>query len=88
MATVVVFSDTGVRIYEGVSAADYAGRKDALINPAFPRHVPPHLWELSNGKIEGSLEVVTVKKDYTYWKYLGFVLLGASLTFIAFHLGR
>ena len=47
----VIFSDKGAEIKHGINPADYAGRSDVLINPAYPRDaqghvIPPHLWKL------------------------------------------
>jgi hypothetical protein len=77
MATVVVFSENGVRILEGANPSEWVNNKQALINPKFPRHIPPHLWKLVDGKIEGTAVPTVVKKDYTIYKYIATALLGA-----------
>lgn len=52
MATIVTFGPNGARIFEGADPKDFKGQT-FLIDPVFPRGVPPHLWKLKNGAIEG-----------------------------------
>lgn len=51
MAIAVVFSDTGARIYSGINPADYKHTPNCLIDPSFPRGVPPHHWKIVGGEI-------------------------------------
>jgi hypothetical protein len=58
---VVIFNSTGVRIkhIDGVQAselAQYRNQPNILINPEYPPGVPPHLWQLKDGKIVAGKE--------------------------------
>jgi hypothetical protein len=50
----VVFTKAGAKIYHGINPESYVGRTDVLIDPVFPKGVPPHLWKLVDGKIQGT----------------------------------
>lgn len=60
----VIFAKDGVRIFHGINPADYAGRKDVLVNPTLPHGVPPHLWRLVDGRIEGTSAVSKPKSKF------------------------
>lgn len=82
--TIVVFTDNGARIHEGASVADFKGQK-YLVNPAFPPGVPPHLWEMVNGKIEASilpsLPIKAVKGRRGAYLFISGLLLGYLIHF-------
>lgn len=79
MATIVVFSSQGARIYEGANPADYSGRADVLIDPVFPPRTPPHLWQLQDGKIVvGNSHIPTLSSvRKIQWSIVSAYLLGA-----------
>lgn len=55
MAKVVIFDKDGaVRIVYAEDISIYQGKPNCLINPTFPRGVPPHLWKLDGDKIAGT----------------------------------
>ena len=78
MPTIVVFGSNGARIYEGAEEATFKGQS-YLVSPEFPKGVPPHLWKLVDGKIEGTPTPLPVPRNYTLLKYLGLFIAGALL---------
>jgi hypothetical protein len=90
---VVVFAKgQAPRILTGVNPKDYLGRSDCLINPTFPKGVPPHCWTLSNGKIHAiprasekplsSHPQVTLKQHLRIAEALAIALLFSLLTYL------
>ena len=79
MARIVTFGPNGARIYEGADPKDFKGQT-FLVDPVFPRGIPPHLWTLENGQIKGA-QVVPQKKQISVYVYtlVGFVI-GVALT--------
>ena len=69
---VVIFDLTGKnppRILHGVNPSEYYKRNDAVVNPKFPRGVPPHQWKLVNGEIVAMDELekrATAPKVYVF----------------------
>lgn len=48
---VVLFTDKGARIRHVADVSPYCKDPRALINPVFPKGIPPHLWKLEDGKL-------------------------------------
>lgn len=76
MARVVLFDEKGVRIFHADDVKDlapYLHKKNCLIDPVYPRGVPPHLWRLKDGKIavKESLELAKAStKNLSLFKRL------------------
>jgi hypothetical protein len=83
--TIVTFTEQGARIHEGADPKDFKGQQ-FLVDPTFPRGVPPHQWKLVNGFIEGTpaseLPIIPRQTDYTVFKYIGALLLGALIEYL------
>jgi hypothetical protein len=86
---VVVFASNGARIYHTLDVSEFSTMTNILINPVFPRGIPPHRWRLENGAISVVDETLakeparqgTFKRNY---KELALCLaLGALLGFLA-----
>lgn len=90
MPTIVVFNKDGsVRINEGANEADFKGL-DYLVDPKFPRGVPPHQWKRENGAIVGAATVVLPKPNLL--KQLRFllplisgILIGIGIAYLRMH---
>lgn len=48
---IVIFTNQGAVIKHCQDPTEFLGRTDVLINPEYPKRVPPHLWALKHGKI-------------------------------------
>jgi hypothetical protein len=75
MSRIVTFGPNGARIYEGANPKNFKGQT-FLINPTLPRGIPPHLWKLVDGKIEGAPEKPEEAVEAPVWIYtlVGFIL--------------
>ena len=82
MPTIVVFNKDGsVRINEGANEADFKGL-DYLVDPKFPRGVPPHEWKKHpDGYIIGTPPPKSTK-SYQMWVDMGLLLGGAVVGFL------
>lgn len=87
---IVLFTGSKVRIIHGADGACYKLNPNALINPVFPKGIPPHLWKLGKGKIETDVakKASTLSKHWRVSRPLiTAFLLGAIASALVVHYG-
>lgn len=61
----VVFHQTGARIFHGVDPNKYRHVRGCVVNPEYPKGVPPHYWKLVEGKIVEMSAMEKKERDAT-----------------------
>lgn len=80
MAVIVTFGTNGARIHEGANPEDFKGQS-FLVDPAFPKGVPPHQWKMVDGKIATPVHSLQApkKRNYLKWALVASLILNAIM---------